>query len=210
MLREGNKAVAFQLGRLLSPGILVVRPGLRGRGYGQMLVEFCIREAQTNDVCFLHIQCTPETSVPFWEKMGFTLLPTQASPGSSGWHGYTYPHAYMILPKVFDFPAACSEVSVLIQFSAQCAPDAQRVLEHRPRAYRRSDGKIALENRVIGFHPAAPIDLVVKITVEGDTIYFDRAKYAERYGVQNRQPVFCLDVITPEPATNLWATCHSG
>ena len=57
------------------------------------------------------------------------------------------------------------------------------------------DGKIALVDRGYRFHYADLVDLVVKITVEGNAIFFDRAKYGEHHGVQNRAPAFCIDVF---------------
>jgi GNAT superfamily N-acetyltransferase len=204
VLRENNKAVAFHThaGLLQPDSIFVVHPELRGRGYGKILARHCIREAHSNDTCFLRIKCFPQTSIPFWETMGFKLLPDRNSPGSSAWDGYTYPYAHMTLPKEFDLPAGCHDVSVLIQFYSdgeQGASDAQPLSEHRPRACYLKDGRIALERRVIGFYPSEMLDLVVKIDVESNTLCFKRARYAVNFGVRQSDAAFYLDVITPEP-----------
>jgi len=195
VLREAGEAVAFQTGRLLTPGILEVRPDLRKRGYGKLLADYCIAEARSKDICFLHIECNPQTSIPFWQKMGFTLFSDHHNR-----YGYQYPQAYMLLQKKFELTASCSETTVLIQFyadGAQHRPEEPAFSEFRPRACRQVDGKILLEDRVIGFNPDHAIDLVAKVTVDGSVIFFDRAKYGADHGVQQRSPVFYIDVITP-------------
>jgi GNAT superfamily N-acetyltransferase len=195
VLREAGETVAFQTGRLLTPGILEVRPDLRGRGYGKQLADYCIAEARSKDICFLHIECNPHTSIPFWQKMGFTLFPKHPNT-----NGYRYPQAYMLLQRKFEIPASCSETIVLIQFypdGAQPRLEETALSEFRPRACRQDDGSILLEDRVIGFRPSHPNDLIVKVTIDGDVIFFDRAKYGAEHGVQQRNPAFCIDVITP-------------
>jgi GNAT superfamily N-acetyltransferase len=198
VLREGNEAVAFQIGGLLSPGILVVRPDKRGQGYGRVLVQHCIDRAQRSEICFLHIQCTPVMSAPFWQKMGFMLFPLEA-PESWG-RSYAYPYAYKLLPKHFCLEPGYDEASVVISFfpdGAEHKNGAQPLSEHRPRAAHLADGTIKLESRVIGFHPGHPNDLVIKIAVDGATLCFKRAKYCELLGVQRYSPAFYLDIIVP-------------
>jgi GNAT superfamily N-acetyltransferase len=195
VLREAGEVVAFQTGRLLTPGILEVRPDLRGRGYGKLLADYCIAEARSKNICFLHIECNPLTSIPFWQKTGFTLFPENHNR-----YGYQYPQAYMLLQRRFELPAPCSEAMVLIQFypdGAQHRSEDAALSEFHPRACRQTDGAILLEDRVIGFHPSHANDIVVKITVDGNAIFFDRAKYGENHGVQQRSPAFYIDVITP-------------
>src|SRR3546814_12543260 len=44
VLREDGVAVAFQLGALVRPGIIEVRPDCRGRGYGRKIGRASCRE----------------------------------------------------------------------------------------------------------------------------------------------------------------------
>src|SRR4051812_46562674 len=68
-----GQPVGFQIGGLLAPGILQVRKDFRRRGIATKLVEHCIAQARRANGPFLKIQCTQESSIPFWLKMGFNL-----------------------------------------------------------------------------------------------------------------------------------------
>ena len=70
MVQAGD-VVAFALGLI---DILWVRPDMRKRGIGRRLADDCFARARQQGMLGLRIQCSPPTSVPFWEKMGFAIL----------------------------------------------------------------------------------------------------------------------------------------
>lgn len=75
-LDESQFAVGFITGPTTGPDILAVREDRQKQGIGSQLAEFMINKARDENICVMHIQCEPETSVPFWRKMGFeTILP---------------------------------------------------------------------------------------------------------------------------------------
>jgi GNAT superfamily N-acetyltransferase len=61
-----QQPIAFQVGGLLSPGILQVRSQYRARGIGRKMVDHCISVAEKKGEHLLYIQCKPSTSIPFW------------------------------------------------------------------------------------------------------------------------------------------------
>lgn len=194
VLREDGKAVAFQLGMLLRPGIMEVRLDCRGKGYGRMLVERRIHEAKEKDWCLLHIECTPFTSRPFWERMGFTVEPL---PGNQ---------AYMVLARKFDLPAGLPRVQVRISFFPEgvlygkVKPAALRVWE--PEAVRLPDGTIELGQRAVGFQRYGAIgDLVAEIIVDGRQVFFDKAKRDRVYdlGLEQQSVTYAWYIELHQP-----------
>jgi GNAT superfamily N-acetyltransferase len=197
VLRKDGEAVACQWGALIQPGILVVRPDQRGHGYGRALVEYRIQQALLDDeVCVLRIECNPPSSIPFWEQMGFKLVPDNEMVRLSG--GY----ACRILNRQFELPADRPSVPVQIGFYPERAKSDAAVpalSEHRPQAVQLPDGSIMLAERVVGFLPKGNIldDLVVKIQVAGEVLYSGKAKYADEWGVESDgEGAFYLYYIT--------------
>lgn len=186
--------VAFQLGGLIRPGILQVRSAYRGKGIGRKMVERCIALALKRNESLLYIQCKPSSSIPFWQHMGFTLIP------SDGWNHY----AYQVLDKPLDLPADGEPVSVVISFyphRRKWEPETAPYSSHSPQARHTADGTIHLAQR-IQFHEESirrelNNDLVVEVTVAGQRRYLDKAKYqeAERIGVQRCSNGFYIDAI---------------
>lgn len=195
ILREDGKAVAFQLGALVQPGIMEVRPDCRGRGYGRMLAERRLKEAWEKDLCLLHIECTPITSRPFWERMGFTVDPLSGN------------DAFMVLSKRVDLDSSLPQVQVKISFFPERAlynhPRPAPLSVWQPDAVRLDDGTIELGQRVVGYkRPLAPGDLVVEIVVNGKVIFFDKAKRDRAYELGLEQQAAtgawymdCIDMI---------------
>ena len=187
--------VGFQLGGLVRPGILQVRHDFRGKGIGRKLVNRCISLAQKHDECLLYIQCKPSTSIPFWQRMGFTL--------QSG--GDVKYYAYRILEKKLMQPASGTRVQVDIRFF----PEERKWLdathaysEHSVAGIRTADSKVHLPERV-QFHKEiykTGRDTVVEIEIEGEKIYLDKAKYqeAQKIGVCRCINGFYVDQIKLE------------
>jgi GNAT superfamily N-acetyltransferase len=191
VLREDEEVVAFQLGMLLSTGILEVRPDKRGKGYGRKLVEYCVSKARSNDTCVLHITCKAMSSIPFWEKMGFTLLPNSND-------------AYRVLDKAFCLPNGLAETKVTIEVYPECCMWEKNVAPstvYTPHAVLSSDNSEALlAERIIFFHSNSKLDRksVVLIKVDNKILHFARIDFpgAEELGVcRDSGGVFYVDRI---------------
>src|SRR5882724_10133776 len=101
-----GQPVAYQWGSLIHPGILEVRHDMHGKGIGSKLVRHCMAQARKSDQCILVIQCKPSSSIPFWQKMGFTMFDSQ--------RGENY--AYQILEKRHQLPRDGLPVKVAVRF----------------------------------------------------------------------------------------------
>jgi GNAT superfamily N-acetyltransferase len=186
-------AVAYQWGGLTQPGILEVRHDMRGRGIGRQLIEHRIAQARRKDEGLLYIQCKPESSIPFWRAMGFTLL----EPSDRGRN-----YAYRVLDKAHVLPPRGQAVDVTIRAypeEAKWEPDTKPLFTASPLAMAYRDGTIRLVERVYIFERLYPSarDIVVEITVGGRVRYRDkvRCEDAERFGVRRCSNGFFIDRI---------------
>jgi len=70
--RDG-KILAFCLWSLNrgSMDIIEVRPAYRHRGLGRCLTQYVLDQLRDREVIGVEIQCTPQESLPVWQKMGF-------------------------------------------------------------------------------------------------------------------------------------------
>lgn len=78
--------VGYLWGQLIRTGILEVRPDMRGRGIGTAIVQHALYLADLTDEPILKVQCEPMSSVGFWTRMGFTILPRDSSGRVFGYH----------------------------------------------------------------------------------------------------------------------------
>jgi GNAT superfamily N-acetyltransferase len=184
--------VGFQLGALVSPGILQVRSEYRGRGIGRKLVERCVALANKRDQCLLYIECTPSSSIPFWKRMGFTVMDSR--------DGKNY--AYRILNRQLALPDGASHVKVAIRFYPEDRKRQEATNPYitlAPRAKLARDGTLYLGERVLFHEIAYPDarDVVVEIEVNGGCLFLDKAKYPEarRLGVTRCKNGFYIDKI---------------
>ena len=186
--------LAFQLGRLIRPGILQVRHSHRGRGIGRKMVERCIALAAKRDQCLLYIECKPSTSIPFWRHMGFTLIENAS--------GKNY--AYQVIEKSLQLPEQGSAAAVVIRFfpeERKWEPDTKPYIVYSPQAVLAPDGAVYLARRVQFHEEAFPNvkDVVIEIEVNGSRRFCDKAKYdeARRVGVMRCTNGPYIDVVRP-------------
>jgi len=191
-----GQPVAFQLNKLIHPGILQVRKAYRGKGIGRKIVERCFSINRLHDECCLYIQCEPASSIPFWEHMGFTLINTR--------EGNNY--AYRIIDKYFNLPESGVRIKVIIRFfpeSRKWKPTEIPFSIHEPMAILGNDGIVYLENRV-SFHNKSQVDrlrfdfdVVVEIEINGNRYFLDKAKYieAEAIGIRYCTNGFYIDKV---------------
>ncbi len=191
---QSGQPVAFQLGKLIYPGILQVRKAYRRKGIGRKMVERCFSINRKRDECCLYIQCKPSSSIPFWESMGFSLINTR-----DGHH-----YAYQVLEKKLSLPEKGVDSNVVIRFfpeSRKWEPNNLPFAIHAPKARLGQDNIIYLEKR-ISFHKKTQtetfdLDIVVEIEVSGMRKYLDKAKYkeAQAIGVRHCTNGFYIDKI---------------
>ncbi len=194
---ESGEIVVFQVGGLLEPGILEVRPDRRRMGYGRRVVEYCIEQARREDVSVLHIDCKPASSVPFWIRMGFRLY--------SDAFGGRCPcqvgnHAFRILDRIYDCHSSVGRpVAIDVTFRAGSDVVLNRT---QVSGTLHDDGRIALPHRIVSYCPCSVFafnDTFVDVNVNGNTCYSGKAKYAaaETIGVEKRGgEVFVIDSLT--------------
>lgn len=193
---ESNEVVAFQLGGLLSPGILEVRPDKRGKGYGRQMVDHCVQQARLDDVCLLYIECKPSSSIPFWKSMGFQLL---AEAFADREHDLRGNYAYRILGKAHDIPQNSGDpVEVEISFRTQ---GGYELNQYRGLGCRQKDGTILLPERVVSYCPMQVFNLsdtLVNIAIDRESLCACKAKYADAEAagvIKANSELFYIDSI---------------
>lgn len=186
--------LAFQLGGLIRPGILQVRHAYRGTGIGRKMVQRCIALACKREQCLLYIECKPSTSIPFWQRMGFTRI--------KGANGNNY--AYQVIDKPLLLPEQGVDVAVVVRFfpeSRKWEPDTKPYAVFSPPARRGSDGNVYLAHRVQFHEGAFPNvrDVVIEVELEGSSRYRDKAKYegARQIGLMRCVNGYYIDVVHP-------------
>ena len=216
--RSGDP-VAFQLGGLVTPGILQVRHAYRDQGIGTRIVRHCIARAQRNNQPLLRIQCKPRTSIPFWKRMGFTLFD-----GKTGFdvdHSDIY--AYRILEQKLPLPDGMQRASIRVRFFPEerkwlSEDKAAAFATFAPEAVLLEDGSIQLAERVC-FHEylfpklaCGGNDTVVEIDVDGVILYRDKAKYdeASAIGIQRCTNGFYIDAICKPSSKKRRSERHRG
>jgi GNAT superfamily N-acetyltransferase len=197
---KSSMPVGFQLGGLVEPGVLQVRNDYRGKGIGRKLVEHCVRLANKRDECLLYIQCKPSSSIPFWERMGFTFLP--------GRDGKNF--AYRMLYRQHVLPVEGSEVDVEICFFPEKRKDQEATnpyLRVSPAAKLLPDGTVYLGERIFFYEALYPKEggMVMGINVDGTRLFLDKAKCkeAQLIGLNRCPNGFYIDRIQTSYATDV-------
>ena len=151
-------------------GIVEVANNMRGKGIGRELVEYGKTNALNSDISVLNIECSPMSSIPFWEKMGFTI--------------YEDNKAYFILEKKLEVNNDGDLIPIEINFYPE---NKKWELDTKPEesfnAYAILDNKgvIYFYNRISVFTEDKEWrgDPVVEIIVNGKQVYLDKAKYSK-------------------------------
>jgi len=199
---ETNEAVAFQVGGLISPGILEVRSDRRRKGYGRQFVEHCIEQARRDDECLLHIECNPVSSVPFWTHMGFRLY---SDVFGDRCPEHVVNHAFRILDKSSDgYSSEGHSIAIDVIFRTECG-----VLLNRAQVsgILLDDGRVVLPHRIVSYCPCLIYrlnDTFVDVLANGHKCCSCKAKYpeAEMIGVERRSgEVYIIDELMLPDAT---------
>jgi hypothetical protein len=174
-----GEIVGFQIGELLSSGILQIKSEWQRKGVGTALVNHMVRLNKRRNQWVLHIECNPETSKPFWESMGFKIALRD---------GRVYGHR--ILSSKLKLPAG-RPVGVEVGFYPERAKREKGVQPFQTYTLQciEVDGVVFLPQPVAGGDPPRGEfgDLVVKVAVEGRKPYLDKAKYPASKALGIRQ-----------------------
>lgn len=184
--------VAFQLGGLVRPGILQVREEFRGRGIGKNMVEHCMVLATKDCEPLLEIECKPETSIPFWMRMGFQL--TKRRNGRN--------HAWRVVEKKLILPEQGTNADVVVRFFPESRDWNDAIapyVSHSRVGKHDSNGLIHFDQRIL-FHEMEFLhegDLFVEIEVDGKRVFCDKAKRdeAEELGLIRCRNGYYIDQI---------------
>lgn len=168
-----KKAVAYQWGALLQPGILEVKADYRGQGIGKKLAEFCLNQARKNGDYVLRIQCEPKSSIPFWQKMGFQL------------NGDPQNNAYMFLTQSDGLPTGCSSVPVrfeLFKEEKNWKPTIDPLEVVAVKGALLPGGNLVLSERVflLSNGERTSMDAVLRVVIDDKEVYLDKAKYLDK------------------------------
>lgn len=73
LVMSENKPIGFSALSNKGIEILNIKQDFQKRGYGRQLVDKSINILKERGSHLVLIECNPETSIPFWKKMGFTF-----------------------------------------------------------------------------------------------------------------------------------------
>ncbi|MFQ2253143.1 GNAT family N-acetyltransferase [Aeromonas hydrophila] len=169
-------------------GILEVREDFRKKGVGKQLVEYAMQRAIIRGRIAVFIECKPESSIPFWKKMGFEF--------------HNKNEASFVFEKSLDIPTDGLPVNVEIMFypeKAKWTPEISPIKSYYPTAVLDNQGTIHLQNRVAAYIDGENHngDAMIKICVDGKPVYFNKAKYSEAkaIGITYKSGTFYIDKV---------------
>ena len=189
VIRRDGEAVAFQV-ISYGDGIVCVRKDSRKQGYGAALVGFLVSRALEDNVNVLSGECSPRSSLIFWEKMGFKRYGNLDS-----WN----PTVRKVLHRKHDIPTDLPTAKVTIGYYPEKALHQPGVLSFE--AHQLIGGLVG-NGTIIGLtDDAHPRDLVVKVEVNGDELCFCKAKHdkAKAVGVRpggERDSYYIDEIVT--------------
>lgn len=186
-----KEAVAYFWGSLNSTSsILEVRPDHRGNGIGQALVSYLLNMAVNAGEGLLRIECAPESSEEFWRAMGFDIER----------HRHQL-FGKRILPIPRPLPLPADPIEVIVRFFPEQAmhkeASVRAFVEYHPVAVKDQNGTVWL-NEKLAYFDSPEQDLVIELTLDGKTVYRNKAKYkeAEALGVIKCDNGYAIEKIT--------------
>lgn len=154
-------------------GIFEIRPDLRRNGYGRILAQFMIARAFDDGWSVFEIGIAPPTAEPFWESMGFTLVPDRPDNG-----GGTF--AFRIIPRTYELGRGVRVPFVVEFFTAdeKYSPEPRPFSSFSGLGERLADGRIQLPERAYCFDPLNEVSMndFVRIEIDGRELHFEKLK----------------------------------
>jgi GNAT superfamily N-acetyltransferase len=193
VIRRDGGAVAFQVGDYAAE-IACVRKDCQRQGLGSKLFMASLARATRAGANVMEGQCSPSSSLPFWESKGFVRY--------GGEHSLL---VRKIIQRSLKIPSVSIDVNVTITFFPARAlyPTADGPgTVHCLNAGRTADGVVHLAHRVVGldWNARRGSDLTVKIEVDGERLCFCPAGLVEAQNLGVRrdfQGTYFVDAILP-------------
>ena len=174
--------VAFLANGLNQHLIAEVKPDCRGKGYGRVIADAMIAQSTSWGLSVMEIDCAPETSVPFWTRMGFTPVPSRR-----GYGGGIY--AYREIQRRFPLGRG-RRVPFAIRFYEEAAHHrgGTPFQVYQGDGESRPGGRVRIPERAVCYAPTVTdlADCYVEIEVGGRQLFRDKTKrdQAESFGVR--------------------------
>jgi GNAT superfamily N-acetyltransferase len=172
-------------------GILEVKYEYRNNGVGSKLVNHALDIKRESGSLSISIECTPQTSIPFWLKMGFKLYKNNLA-------------YYLINSDILENHVGIpTEIDIYFYPNEkEWAPETKFIDVYRPKAVTDAEGVIHLSERV-SIYCDLPVwngDPIIGIFVNGMKIHLDKAKYesSKVIGVLTDGGAFAIEKIHPQ------------
>ncbi len=192
VLVKDGKSIGF----LWGADILEIKPEERGFGYGRVLAQFMIELAYGEGRSVIEIEIAPSSALPFWQSMGFTVVPDR---NDSGGGCYAY--------KAFARRLTLSggrRVSHLVEFFTEQArhTNLPPFLKYAGSSESMPDGSVQLPERAFCFDPRGgnTEDCFVRLSLDSEVVFFDKLKRdrARAIGFQRDSgDIYFLECIPP-------------
>ncbi|TBG25382.1 GNAT family N-acetyltransferase [Rhizobium leguminosarum] len=191
-----GRVVSFMAYGLTTGGVSETRLDERCKGYAKELVQDALRTAKENGKNALYIQCAPETSIPFWLKMGFRQYHLESSNESYASH---------VICRNFGLPDGGNPRNVRIQMFASEAKYnhdlSHPVMDSRLVGYSFGTKDVSLPQRVVfdarGLVPDNPHNAMVRIEVDDRELQFDRLRELNGGVERDGAGVHYIDIVRP-------------
>lgn len=181
---HNKSAVGFITGPIVGPSILNVKKGYKRKGIGRKLFKYVLAEAKKNYVSVIEVECFPESSIKFWERMGFSIEKK-----------YGKIFGYKVL-EYKNKTVKKNPVDVSIDtYSEDVYGDRniKPLSSDNLTAFLQNDGKVVFQKRLFlkkgELFKERDKDLVLSIKINGKEIFFDKAKRpeAEKIGIEKSE-----------------------
>ena len=195
---NSNNPVAFITGPIHSPSFLSVKTDYRGQGYGKILAQFVVQKARDQKLSVVEVLCAPETSIPFWENLGFEAFGNDEREKKFRWLVLKYEHLLKV-GKDVDLCIRIFPESKLYQ------KDTSPRQEFRPLARKTTSGIIYLDQRITFIQTQYDKDVVIEIEIDQKRVCLKKAKsdVAKRLGIEKEfcSGAFYIDKIKDVDST---------
>ncbi|MEI6806497.1 MAG: GNAT family N-acetyltransferase [Myxococcaceae bacterium] len=190
---KGGPVLGFLLKAFDSISIIEVKRRWRGKGLAATLVKEALKNFEEERQLGIQIQCTPSTSIPFWEKMGFQMLTRE--------RGYSQQAFYFFDKSPEEMPEV-QKVPVHIKiFEFDLINPGTPQWEWQVQGFELNKETLLLEKRVgtLIHHGRSWIE----VWVDGALIFKNKAKYSSPVGVEYNNGFMRIDKINRHPKSDI-------
>jgi GNAT superfamily N-acetyltransferase len=176
VLSSDDEIVGFVTTAAKGADIIEIRPDARGKGYGARLAEWAIDAAYKRGNCVFEGECSPESSIPFWQKMGLTISRDRRGCGGGKYAYKVLEHRFLLgdgplAPFVIGFYPEKRNWDKFTEPFLTCSGKGELL----------KDNSLQLPTRAICFVPEIGdlADCVVRVVVNDTLLFEGKVKYRE-------------------------------